>query len=716
MMMLLNPAHRWLILVLCATCGSLTLFSPQAVALPESMLTALSEGKPQQVILLFDDQEVAIETQRRLDLNKSSLETASIIAYKAARYGEIKAAVLDAPTSPQVRQLHEYSHLPLAHVELTSTLALQALQRDPRIVAVYPNQAFKLHLNQSAPLIAQPETLLLGQQGEGVTVAVMDTGADYTHSAFGSCTAPGSPASCQVAVAMDFAPEDGQLDDNGHGTNVAGIVVGIAPKSRIAVLDVFDGSTASSSDIIDAYNWVIANRDAYNIVAVNLSLGDGSRYTSPCSSVLSNVFLTPISNARSAGILTVASSGNEAYTDGMAMPACTPGAISVGAVYDSNVGGVGYSNCSDSTTAANQVTCFSNSASFLSVLAPGALITAAGSTSAGTSQAAPHVSGLIALLRGAHVSESVSQTESRLLSTGVQVTDSRNGLSHPRIHSLDAINQGTADLEISGLASADPVSLGATLVYTFTLANQGPETANAPVLQDDLPSEVSFVSASAGCSEAAGQVTCNLADLSPGAHQVVSITVTPVAGASILNTASISSGTPDIHADNDAVTLTTAVSAVADLSLSLSASDDPAPLGETLSYLIDVDNLGPSMAVGVTLSDLLAGSVSFLSVSSGCSESAGTVTCLLGDIPSGDSRSIQIDVTTTATGAISNSAQVDSSASDPTTGNNSVQLTTRVINLIVDDEAEVPFLPLWAVALLGGGLLSLGWRSGRNKT
>lgn len=87
------------------------------------------------------------------------------------------------------------------------------------------------------------------------------------------------------------------------------------------------------------------------------------------------------------------------FREGLAHPACTRGALSVGGVYDADHGSRPWSiGCTDATTAADQIACFSQSASYLGVLAPGAFITAAELRYAGTTQATPHVAGAVAAL------------------------------------------------------------------------------------------------------------------------------------------------------------------------------------------------------------------------------------------------------------------------------------------------------------------------------
>jgi hypothetical protein len=257
-----------------------------------------------------------------------------------------------------------------------------------------------------------------------------------------------------VVYAADTAPNDGQLDDNGHGTNVAGIAAGIASASSIVAFDVFNGASASSSDINAAINDAIALKDTHNIVALNMSLG-GSLYQDPCTGppAWRNPFQASIDSARANGILTVAASGNDAVSNAIGIPACTPGVVSVGAVYDANVGGRTWGlpaggTCTDSSTFADKITCFSNSAYFLTMLAPGAITTAAGISFGGTSQATPHVSGAVAMLRAAFPADTLDETVARLTSTGVLITDSRNGVTVPRLGALaavGAINDQLAD-------------------------------------------------------------------------------------------------------------------------------------------------------------------------------------------------------------------------------------------------------------------------------
>jgi uncharacterized repeat protein (TIGR01451 family) len=175
----------------------------------------------------------------------------------------------------------------------------------------------------------------------------------------------------------------------------------------------------------------------------------------------------------------------------------------------------------------------------------------------------------------------------------------------------------------------------------------------------------------------------------------------------------VNSSTPDIVSENDSLSLTTTALDSADLSISLLASPDTALLGEGIVYEVEVVNNGPSRASSVVVTDHLPTSVNMISISQECTESSGTVTCLLGDILSGSTGSVQINVSANSAGNISNTVAVSSDTSDADGNNNSASVTTEVLYPMVDDSAEVPFLPAWAFILLSGTLITIIWKENR---
>ena len=396
-------------------------------------VVAEKAGRSQTVealVLLDDRDEMTVEAGKAYDPG-DRLAYGRRMKERRQRLAAAKKRLLAESFDSGLSVVGDYDLLPVLHVKFKSARALDKLARHARVLTVEENRASEAHLLQSLPLIGQADAASLGALGSGGTVAVLDTGVDYARATFGSCTAPGAPATCRVIYAQDFAPDDGIRDVAPyHGSNVAGIVLGAAPGARIAALDVFraDGY-AYISDILAAINWCVANRDAYNIVTINMSLG-GGRYYSQIEPA--DAWGTAIQRAVDAGIVVVASAGNSAYRDSLCAPAAYRNVVSVGAVYDAGIGRRNWAVCSDATTAADKVACFSNSAPFLTLLAPGSLIASAGVSMSGTSQAGPHVAGAAAVLRSAFPSDSVAGITARMLN-GPLITDPRNGISKPRL-------------------------------------------------------------------------------------------------------------------------------------------------------------------------------------------------------------------------------------------------------------------------------------------
>lgn len=401
-----------------------------APLLAPELLERLDAGGSLDVLVRVDDGGIAEAVEALRGPEDEAGDRPTLLAARAAAW-EAQRTTFLADLPPEAPVARTYRNFPVVVVRLDDADVALDVAALPGVLAMEADTAHEHALTQSLPLIHQPEAEAAGFRGVGTSVAVLDTGLDWTQSAFGPCDAVGSPAdTCRVVFAADMAPEDNTRDAHGHGTNVGGIVAGVAPGADLIALDVFrsDGY-AYSTDILLAIDWVIDNQALYDIASLNMSLGSGS-YTATCGT---NIFASGIIAARQAGVLSAVASGNNAYTASISQPACVDEAISVGAVYDSNMGGIGWSACTDSSTAADKVTCFSNSASFLDVLAPGARISAAGSTMGGTSMAAPHVAGAIAVLRGADPNATVDLLEERLEDNGTLVTDSRNGIVKPRI-------------------------------------------------------------------------------------------------------------------------------------------------------------------------------------------------------------------------------------------------------------------------------------------
>ncbi len=130
------------------------------------------------------------------------------------------------------------------------------------------------------------------------------------------------------------------------------------------------------------------------------------------------------------------------------------------------------------------------------------------------------------------------------------------------------------DLAISKLDDPDPVRVNQPLTYTLTVSNLGPDNATGVTVVDTLPAGVTFVSATEGCTEAAGVVTCVVGHLAMGADALITIVVTPNVAGTITNTATVTVVGVDPVPGNDTATQDTLVTpAIFDIYLPLIMKD-----------------------------------------------------------------------------------------------------------------------------------------------
>ena len=366
---------------------------------------------------------------------------------------------------------------------------LDQLLASPVVEAVYPVRTYRASLDVSGPLIGQPQAESAGYSGAGVGIAILDTGIDYTHPDLGGAPFPNS----KVVGGYDFVNGDNDpMDDDlesGHGTHVAGIAAGtgsqyrgIAPAAKLLACKVLDSrGYGDSGTIMQAIDWCITNRTAFNIRVINMSLGDATEYTDPAQCD-NSAEAAVIADAVDQGITVVAAAGNEGYLDGVAFPACVSDVIAVGATYKRSYSETWlYGECSDTAPQVDSVACFSSRGELLDLYAPGAIIMSAQVGGgyhqlAGTSMATPHVAGAAACLASQGITDPAA-IRARLKRTGVQIVDDLSGVASPRVDLVRAINnQPTSGPDLVVTSVSTPVSSGSVgdpVTVSLTVVNQG---------------------------------------------------------------------------------------------------------------------------------------------------------------------------------------------------------------------------------------------------
>jgi uncharacterized repeat protein (TIGR01451 family) len=253
---------------------------------------------------------------------------------------------------------------------------------------------------------------------------------------------------------------------------------------------------------------------------------------------------------------------------------------------------------------------------------------------------------------------------------------------------------GAADLGVTKTDSPDPVVAGTVLTYTMTVTNAGPSAAPNVVVEDVLPLDVRLLSATPSVGTCGGStspgdpgqpLTCNLGTLANGAsaNVVVQVTVNSNVpqGRTLVNNVTVRSDFTDPNNANNKATATTAVLARADIAVVKTSDAATYKPSSLITYTITATNNGPSKALAVVAVDNLptVKQAIYQSDTGGCTKSGTTLTCQLGDMEVGATRSFNINMVIKGSrGNVGNTVTVTSPTTDTNLGNN---VSTRIVGI-----------------------------------
>jgi len=378
----------------------------------------------------------------------------------------------------------KYHKLANAYSATVETKKIKKIAKDPNVDKVYPDFKVNAYLHESVPLIGA-NTLWSSYDGEGITVAVLDTGVDSNHPDLKN----------KVVDQVSFIASENPDDNFGHGTHVAGIIAGSGTSSGGGYIGVAPQASIMNVKVLDTYGWgtlssimagieYAVDNDA-DIISMSLGAGiwppDG------------NDPLAMTANAAvDAGVVVIASAGNSGAPFLVGSPATGEKVIAVGAttkqdniaIY-SSVGPTWDHRIKPEVVAPGGAAYTRPDPAGLGIVsakAPGSILDMwygeydVGKyymALSGTSMAAPHVSGVAALMLQAHPDWTPDQIKQQLMNTCADVGCDTITQGAGRINAISAVEQ---TLKISPASFCYMNQPGEYSKEILEISNTGTET------------------------------------------------------------------------------------------------------------------------------------------------------------------------------------------------------------------------------------------------
>lgn len=357
------------------------------------------------------ESKIAAELKNQMNALANGEPIPVIVRHKTGVFSA--QAVL--PSAPPIDQ--KFNLFPGEALKVTSA-DIEVLSQQADVEQIWPDLPVHTCLNVSVPKIETPRVWAAGFKGEGIKVAVVDTGIDDTHPDFAG----------RIVATKSFV-SDSARDDNGHGTHVAGIIagsgeksngkyVGVAPAASLYIAKVLRGDGGGSmSGVMAGIEWAVLEQ---KVQVINLSLGGAG----PCDGTDALSTLCDEAVQQAGVVMCVAAGNSGPASKTIGPPGCARFVITVGAVDDNDRVAVFSSRGPTADGRVKPDLVYPG----VDIVAPRAAGTTMGDvvaegyvSASGTSMATPHASGVAALMLQANPELSAEQVKTLMVAGVINI-------------------------------------------------------------------------------------------------------------------------------------------------------------------------------------------------------------------------------------------------------------------------------------------------------